>query len=149
MSDSVNNAGSAQKRKARPRGKPFEAGNPGRKVGSQNKRTVLAQGISNEKFQAIVNKVCAKALKGDTAAAKLVLDRMWPVPRGRRVFLPLPATDHPEGIVAAMAVVVAAMGRGELDPSEAQQVEQVLEGQRRALETADLTRRVKVLEGRR
>lgn len=131
------------------RGRPFGKGNPGRPRGVKDKRVIMAEAMSSDDFKKVVAAMLRKALKGDVPAGKLFFDRLWPVPKGRNVFLPFPDTGTAEGVAAAMSQVVQALGRGELDPAEAQQVEQVLEGQRRALETAELAQRVKRLEGRR
>jgi tellurite resistance protein len=51
-------------------------------------------------------------------------------------------------LTAAMAAVTSAMASGTLTPDEAQAVAAVLEGQRRALETSDLERRIAALENK-
>jgi hypothetical protein len=48
--------------------------------------------------------------------------------------------------VPALAAVAGAVGRGELTPEEGRAVAGLLEAQRRAVETAELERRVAALE---
>jgi len=85
---------------------------------------------------------------GDMTAAKIILDRAWPARKSRTVALDLPNVATAEGVTAAMAAVVRAMAAGEIAPDEAQAVASVIEGQRRAIETTDIDRRITELEKR-
>ena len=56
--------------------------------------------------------VVAAAKGGEMAAAKLILDRAWPIPRGRTVALPLPRVEDAGGLVAAMAAPMRLIAAG-------------------------------------
>lgn len=62
------------------------------------------------------------------------------------VALELPPVACAADLVPALAAVVGAVGRGELTPEEGRAVAGLLEAQRRAVETAELERRVAALE---
>ena len=58
----------------------------------------------------------------------------------------MPPVTSAADLVPALAEVVAAMGRGELTPEEAQAICAVVESQRKTIETAELEARVAALE---
>lgn len=127
--------------------KPGQSGNPaGRKKGMRRRITVAAERLMEDDAENVVRSVLAAARDGDMAAAKLVLERIVPVRRGRPVEVALPPIQSPADLTAATAAVVAAVGSGELTPEEGQAVGALLEAHTRALETAELERRVAALE---
>jgi tellurite resistance protein len=54
--------------------------------------------------------------------------------------------SQPQDMVAVMASVMGAMESGEITPDEAKAVAEVVELQRRAIETQDLEQRIAALE---
>jgi hypothetical protein len=105
----------------RPRGKPFVPGNSGRPAGARNKLTVLAEQLMADDAEAIVRKVISMALAGDLGAAKLILDRILPVPKSRPVEIALRAVGEHDGektIVESYGAVVAAVAAGQVSPAE-------------------------------
>src|SRR5215217_8031542 len=86
MSDDENGVKKAPKKRGP--GRPFPPGSPGRPKGSRNKRTVLAEQIMSEDLEAITRAVSRAALQGDVQAARVVLDRLVPIRRGRPVEFP-------------------------------------------------------------
>ena len=62
------------------------------------------------------------------------------------VTLDLPATDTAEGVAAAYGFLIQQVASGEISPEQAGSVSQILEAQRRAIESAELERRVAELE---
>jgi hypothetical protein len=75
-----------------------------------------------------------------------VLDRIWPVRKGRPVSLNLPSIATSANVVAALGLVAEAVGAGELTPEEGASVAAVLEIKRKAIETAELDARITALE---
>ena len=65
------------------------------------------------------------------------------------VQIELPDTGTPEGIVAAMSAVVGAVSAGEISPAQAKEMADVIEIQRRVIETQDLAERISRLEAAR
>ena len=72
--------------------------------------------------------------------------RVWPERKGRPVAVDLPTLHSAEDLVAALSAVTGAVSAGDLSPEEGQAVAAIMEMQRRAIETADLERRVAALE---
>ena len=81
-------------------------------------------------------------------AARIVLDRLAPVRRGRPVQFNLPDADTAEGLSTAFAAVLRAVAGGELTPEEGMAVSSVLEARRKAIETAELEARIAAVETR-
>jgi uncharacterized protein DUF5681 len=132
------------------RGKPFQkgkSGNPkGRRPGTRHRMTVLAEQLMSDDVEAVVKKIVRRAKAGDMSAAKLILDRILPVRKGRPVQFPLPAISSPAAVIEALSAIIEAVGRGDLTPDEAGQLSTVVELQRSALETLALAARVARLE---
>jgi len=99
--------------------------------------------------EAVVRAIIDAAKGGDMTAARLVLDRIAPPCRGRRVRLALPPIVGAADLVKALAAVADAMARGVLSAEEAQAAAAVLEHHRKAVETLDLERRIIALEEKR
>lgn len=98
------------------------------------------------KTPAILRKMISLALSGDTAAAKLILERSAPKPRVRLVELALPPVRSVADLPAALGAITAAVAAGELAADEGYTIAQLLDAQRAAFETADLAARVAALE---
>jgi hypothetical protein len=130
-----------------PRG---QSGNPsGKPKGARHKTTMLAEKLMRDDAAQIVRGVIDAAKGGDMTAAKIILDRIAPLRKGRPIYLDLPAMENAAGIAAATAALVAAMGAGELTPDEAATIASVFELRRRAMETGELEQRLAALEGRK
>ena len=142
--------GAASKTATKPRGKPFPKGNRanpnGRPAGSRNKATVLLDQLAEGEGEEILRKTLEDAKAGDANARKLILDRIWPIRKGRPVSLHLPSIATGADVVAALGLVAEAVGAGELTPEEGASVAAVLEIKRKAIETAELDARITALE---
>jgi hypothetical protein len=129
------------------RGRPFQPGNPGRPKGARHRSTVLAEKLMADDVEGIVAAVVKAAKNGDMQAARIILDRLAPIRRGRPVQFDLPAGTDAAGVSAAFAVLKAVAG-GELTPEEGASVTTLLEARRRAIETVELEARIAALETR-
>jgi hypothetical protein len=128
---------------------PGQSGNPaGKKPGTRNRMTVLAEQIAADRMGRIAEAAAAKAEEGDARLCQFFLGRAIARPRGRSVELDLPNPDTAAAVVAAGAALFRAAAVGEVTPDEAQSLGALLDGQRRALETAELERRIVALETR-
>ena len=70
------------------RGRPFVAGNSGRKPGSKNKTTLVAESLLEGETEELVRTAVALAKGGDVAMLKFLLGRILPKERSVRVELP-------------------------------------------------------------
>ena len=128
------------------------SGNPqGRPRGARNRATMLAEQLLEGEAERLVREAIDRAMDGDVLAMRLCLERILPVLRGRRIQLDLSSDDTaPEqaarAIAGAVSATARAMAEGEITPEEAMTVAGIFELQRRAVETADLERRLARLE---
>jgi len=151
MSDSDDPTKNGEERVNSGRFQPGHPGGPGRPLGSRNRATVLLDELAEgeEGAKAILQAVVDKAKAGDMRAAEIVLQRIWPVRKGRSVALTLPAIKTAVDVVAAIGAVADAVARGDLTPDEGNAVASILEAKRKAIETVQLESRVAALEKER
>ena len=128
------------------RGRPFEPGNPGRPRGAKHKTTILAEKLMADDVEGVVKAVIDAARTGDMAAARIILDRLVPMRKGRPVEIELPPVKTAADVLAAMAAVLDHVAEGEITPDDGATLAGILEAKRRALETVDLERRLAALE---
>jgi hypothetical protein len=92
-------------------------------------------------LQTLYTTIFAAASAGDMTAARLLLDRLDPAPRGRPVELPeVPPIDGLDAAQQAGRRVLESMLAGELSPDEAGQVLGVIMQQVVGLEARDWAR---------
>jgi hypothetical protein len=129
---------------------PGQSANPGGKPpGTKNRKTIMAAklmaGIDVPRIMARLEK---DALKGDKAAAKLILDRTIPPRRGFPIAIKLPPINTAADVVAAMSVVMAKLASGTLSTIEAAELSSVIDAARKSIELNDVERRLATLEGK-
>src|SRR5260221_3068779 len=72
---------------------PGRSGNPaGKKPGTRNRATLLREALNEGEDRAAARLVIDKALAGNLVAARFVVDRLMPRPRGRPIAIYLPHT---------------------------------------------------------
>jgi hypothetical protein len=95
-------------------------------------RAALAEGDDLAAARVVID----KALAGDAVAARFIVGRLFPCPRGREIRLDLPEGEKAADVLAASNATIAAMAAGEITPDEALTVTRVLDGRLRALKAA-------------
>jgi hypothetical protein len=124
-----------------------QSGNPaGRPRGARNKATLALAALLQEAGPRLMQEGIDRALDGDSLILRCCIARLAPVPRGRPVELDLAEGSAAGDVLASLTATVRAMAEGTLSPLEASDVAQVVELQRRAIETEDLARRLARLE---
>ncbi len=127
--------------------KKGQSGNPtGRPRGARNKATLAIAALLDEAGPRLMQEGIDRALDGDSLILRCCIARLAPVPRGRPVELDLAEGSAAGDVLASLTATVRAMAEGTLSPLEASDVAQVVELQRRAIETEDLARRLARLE---
>lgn len=124
---------------------PGQSGNPaGRPKGIPNPQAQLRKSIEGH-VPAIITRLVASALDGDTAAASLLLSRCLPPVKPESSTQALP--DGGGMADRAEQVVTEAMA-GNLSPSAAGELIGVLAAQAKILEISELAERMAALEAR-
>ena len=125
------------------------SGNPsGRPPGSRNQATLLIESLLEGEAEQVTRKVIELALAGDITALRLCLERLIPPRKDRPIHLPLPPIENVQQISLAMARVSAAIGEGEITPTEGEVLSNILAANKDVMVTADLERRMDDLERR-
>lgn len=124
----------------------FTAGNPGRPKGARHKYSLAVEALLDGQSEALTQKAVDLALEGDTTALRLCLERIAPPRKDTPVSFHLPAIANANDAAGAAQAVLRAVSEGDLTPIEGATVMALVEGYRKALETADLERRVTELE---
>lgn len=126
---------------------PGKSGNPaGRPKGRKNRATVICQALLEDEAERIARSVVDKALAGDPACLRLCLERLLPPLKERPISLPLPSIAAATDVPGAISAVLAAVGKGDLLPSEGTELARLVDTYRKAVEIEDLHNRVLTLE---
>jgi hypothetical protein len=127
--------------------KKGKSGNPsGRPSGSRNKTTIAMEELLDGEADAIVRKAVEQAKNGDPVALRLCLDRIIPPRRERPINFELPPIQAPADALKATAALIAAVGAGDITPSEAAELAKLIEGYVKSMEATDLAERIAKLE---
>ena len=130
----------------KPRGRPFQRGNPGRPRGSKNRTTRLLEQLMAREGDKLTRKAVDLALDGNVKCIEMCLDRLIPRRIGRPVNFTLPAVNGAKDVVVAMAAITNAVNDGSLTTEEAGQMVHILNGYLKALETYGFATRIGALE---
>jgi hypothetical protein len=130
----------------KPRGRPFERGNPGRPPGSKNKTTRLAEQLAADQTEQLVQKVLELARAGNMAALRMVLDRVWPPRKGQPVDVLMPPINTSEDVLPAIASIWTAIRQGALTPDEAGALCLVAERSMAVITQGEILKRIELLE---
>ena len=121
-------------------------GGSGRPQGSRNRATILARSLMGDALPEIVKRVIDKALAGDFAAQKLVLERIVPVPRDNVISADLGELRSLDDLPEVAGRIIKAVGDSVVTPSEALTLGRLLSNHVKILEVSDIDKRLKILE---
>jgi hypothetical protein len=124
----------------------FKAGNPGKRRGTRNKATILAQKMLHDAAGRLTATAIDMALQGDPAALKLCMARILPPAKDTPIEFELPEIG---GAYAASCTATDILGRvasGAMTPTEGQAALALLETFSRICEMADIETRLAALE---
>jgi hypothetical protein len=128
---------------------PGQSGNPeGRKKGSRNAATRLAEALIEGEAEELVKKAIEMAKNGDGPILRAVMDRLVPARKDSPIELDLPAVETMADAKAASSAILAAVAAGEITPGEAANVMGLLNTHRAIVETEELEARIAALEAR-
>lgn len=126
------------------RGRPFTRGNSGRKPGSKNKATLLAECFSTDEQEKLLQKAYQLALKGNVPTLIFLLKHV--LPRTRPINIDLPEIQFSDDIIPASAKVLADTATGKLSPDEGANLALQLDLLGKAIDKADVSSRLDRLE---
>jgi hypothetical protein len=130
-------------RSNRPRGRPFAKGNGGRRPGSRNRSTLVAEALRGEQVE-LARKAIELAKGGDVQMLKFLLDRI--LPKDRPVQIDLPHVDSPATAAEALFAIIRAVAAGEIAPAEGASVANLVAGLHRFVDITYHEERIKALE---
>jgi hypothetical protein len=129
-----------------PRGRPFTQGNPGRKPGSKNRVTAIAQAMFDDEAGEIMRKAIDMAKGGNERMLKVFVERI--LPKQRCTELDLPPIDLACDAVDAQAAILNAVSTGKLSPSEGAALASMAAAYARTLAVAELEVRMATIEAK-
>jgi hypothetical protein len=118
----------------------------GRPAGGRNKATLLLEGMISEQGHEIVQECITRAMDGDNALLKALLERLVPVRKDSPMTATLPRVKTLADLPKALLAVQEQLTSGELTPSEATAIAALLEHHRKALESTELETRLARIE---
>lgn len=127
----------------------FAPGNHGRLPGTRHRVTIAMEALMEGQWEGITKTAIAHALRGDSAALKLVFDRIAPASRGRTTPIadfPVPKTagEVPAALIRLAEVVTA----GDISAEEAEGLAKLLDRFLVAFDAAAFAERLAALESR-
>lgn len=129
--------------------KPGQSGNPsGRRSGTRSKALLALDALAEGEANAIAQAMIDKAKEGDTTAGRMLLERIWPVRKGRGISFDLPEVTEADDLPSAIASVARQVAEGDITPDEGAIIVSLLDAHRRAIETSDHAARIEALEER-
>ena len=132
------------------RGRPFQkgvSGNPsGKKPGTRNHASRLVETMMAGDVEEITQKVISAAKSGDLTAARIVLDRISPPRKDNPITLDLPKLETASDAVQAMGLIMTSVAQGEISPSEAATLTDLVSSFTKTLELSEFEQRLNKLE---
>ena len=131
-------------------GRPFQkgqSGNPaGKKPGTRNHASRLVETMMAGDVEEITQKVISAAKNGDLTAARIVLDRISPPRKDNPITLDLPMLETALDAVTAMGMIMTSVAQGEISPSEAATLTDLVSSFTKTLELSEFEQRLNKLE---
>lgn len=127
----------------------FAEGNPGKPKGTRHRVTRAVLDLLDGEAEKLTGKAVEMALGGDATALRLCLERIAPPRKDAPVQFELPGMEGAEDAAKAAGAVLESVASGELTPTEGAHVMALIEAYRRTLETTDIEKRLRELEGQK
>ena len=119
----------------------------GKPKGARNKATLASLTLLEGEAETLSRKAIELALEGDTTALRLCLERISPPAKERPLQnIELPNLDNMKSVLLALQSVAHQLAKGELLPSEAKAICNVLDQYQRHYEATELETRLLAIE---
>lgn len=127
---------------------PGVSGNPkGKPKGTRSHATRAALALMEGQLEHITQALVDAAVNGDLSAIRLVLDRLVPVAKERPLTdVDLPMVASTADLPAVTAAILNAVATGQITPGEGQSLTALVSAYGKAVEVADLEKRITALE---
>lgn len=125
-----------------------QSGNPAGKIkGTLNKRTQLAKLLEPHATE-LINKAVELAKNGDVNALRLCIERLLPKVKSEAISMPLSNSDFTKtkALLAFGAEIIRAVTNQELTPEQGKTLVEIIEAQRKNIETEELSNRIDEIE---
>lgn len=93
-------------------------------------------------IEQLITKAIGMALKGDVAAMRLCLERIFPVRKDRLIRLDLPPVETAGQVSEAVSAILTAIGEGQITPGEGEMMTNILAAKTKILAREDWERRI-------
>ena len=103
---------------------------------------MLVEQLMRDDAKDVVRSIITAAKQGDMIAARIITDRLAPLPKGRFLHIDVPKIEQPRDALPMVAGVLDAMAKGELTPHEARDIAGVVEVYLKVLEMVGLASEV-------
>lgn len=124
-----------------------QSGNPnGKPKGAKNKSTLAAEAFLEGSLERICRRIEDEAITGNMQAAKMVLERFLPPRKDRLIRLDLPEIKTYEDILSASTLIISAVCKGEISPSEGEALSKTIDLHSKILEANEHECRLQTLE---
>jgi hypothetical protein len=125
----------------------FAPGNPGRQPGYRHRITLAMESLLEGQWEALTKKAIDLAMKGDTVALRICIDRLAPLRRGVMVEVPdFPRVETAADVPKALAAILAAAATGQITADDAAPLVTILSAFSNSLDTALFAERLEALE---
>ncbi len=124
-----------------------QSGNPnGKPKGAKNKSTLAAEVLLEGSLERICRRIEEEAIDGNMQAAKMILERFLPPRKDRIIRLDLPEIKTHEDILCASTLIISAVCKGEISPSEGEALSKTIDLHSKILEATEHESRLQALE---
>lgn len=89
----------------------------------------------------ICRRLVEEALTGNIQAIKLILDRVLPSRRDRVIDVQLPILNTADDALKAMSIIIEAIGRGNITPSEGEALSRIIDAFVKTIQTHEIKKR--------
>ncbi|MES1265815.1 MAG: hypothetical protein ABUU24_09240 [Variovorax sp.] len=126
----------------------------GRSKGTPNQVTAEVRALAAEYGEAALRELARLSTEAENETARVaaireLLRRAYGDGNSVPISIALPDTSTPRGVVEAIAAVVKAVAAGDITPGAGRELASLIEVQRRAIETNDISERLAKLEAER
>jgi hypothetical protein len=118
----------------------------GKPKGTRHKATMLAEALLDGQAQALMQQAVSMALGGDPQSLRICIERILAARRDRPIEISLPKIAAASDLVAAAAALTDAVAGGDITPSEASALSNLVGNTAKAIETFELSERLARLE---